>query len=95
MPLDPSAFAAAAGAFGCDLMLPAFGLTARPLGVLSWPPIGGRAEVPWWEVGLALALLIAAILGVRRLAGKVFRLGMLMYGKEPSWSEVRRWLREA
>jgi ABC-2 type transport system permease protein len=53
------------------------------------------AEVPWWEAGLALALLIAAILGVRRLAGKVFRLGMLMYGKEPSWSEVRRWLREA
>lgn len=27
--------------------------------------------------------------------GKVFRLGMLMYGKEPTWGEVRRWLREA
>ena len=27
-------------------------------------------------------------------AGKVFHLGMLMYGKEPTWAEVRRWMRE-
>jgi ABC-2 type transport system permease protein len=52
-------------------------------------------EVPWWEVGLASVLLVALGLVVRRGAGKVFRLGMLMYGKEPSWAEVRRWLREA
>jgi uncharacterized membrane protein AbrB (regulator of aidB expression) len=32
---------------------------------------------------------------VSRFAGKVFRLGMLMYGKEPSWAEVRKWVREA
>ncbi|HEY8470389.1 MAG TPA: ABC transporter permease [Longimicrobiales bacterium] len=52
-------------------------------------------DVPWWEGVLAAVLLIAAIALVRRSAGRVFRLGMLMYGKEPSWSEVRRWLREA
>jgi ABC-2 type transport system permease protein len=44
---------------------------------------------------LALFLLVAAIWLVRRAAGKVFRLGMLMYGKEPTWAEVRRWMREA
>lgn len=52
-------------------------------------------EVPWWEATLSTALLIGAILVLRRLAGRVFRLGMLMYGKEPSWAEVRRWMREA
>jgi ABC-2 type transport system permease protein len=52
-------------------------------------------DVPWWEVALAALLLVALGLVVRRAAGKVFRLAMLMYGKEPAWSEVRRWLREA
>jgi ABC-2 type transport system permease protein len=53
------------------------------------------AEVPWWETLAAAALLLGAIWLVRVAAARVFRLGMLMYGKEPSWTEVRRWLREA
>lgn len=52
------------------------------------------AEVPAWEVALAVALLAGAVWLLRRAAGRVFHLGMLMYGKEPTWSEVRRWLRE-
>ncbi len=51
-------------------------------------------EVPWWEVALALALLIAATWLLRRAAGKVFGLAILMYGKEPSWRETLRWIRE-
>lgn len=51
-------------------------------------------DVPLWEPAVALALLLAGIWLMRRAAGKVFRLGMLMYGKEPSWAEVRRWIRE-
>lgn len=53
------------------------------------------SEVPAWHVPLAAALLVVAIAFMRRMAGRVFRLGMLMYGKEPSWAEIRRWLREA
>jgi ABC-2 type transport system permease protein len=52
-------------------------------------------DVAAWEPALALLLLAGAIWLMRRAAGKVFRLGMLMYGKEPSWAEVRRWIREA
>ena len=52
-------------------------------------------DVPVWELIVSAAVLIGAILLARRIAGKVFAIGMLMYGKEPSWSEVRRWLREA
>lgn len=51
-------------------------------------------EVPAWEVALAVALLAGAVWLLRRAAGRVFHLGMLMYGKEPTWGEVRRWLRE-
>jgi len=89
-------------------MIPAFMAVSDPgagwirvLGVL--PPTSGTVmpvrllvtEVPWWEIALAAGLLIGAIWLVRRAAARVFRLGMLMYGKEPKWSEVRRWLREA
>ncbi len=51
-------------------------------------------EVPAWEVALAIVLLTGAVWLLRRVAGKVFHLGMLMYGKEPAWAEVRRWMRE-
>jgi ABC-2 type transport system permease protein len=52
------------------------------------------AEVAWWEVPLALVLLVAAIWIFRRAAGKIFAVGMLMYGKEPSVREIWRWARE-
>ncbi len=51
-------------------------------------------EVPWWEIALALTLLAVAIWLLRRAAGKVFGLAILMYGKEPSWRETLRWIRE-
>lgn len=88
-------------------MVPAFIAVSDPsagwIRVLSIvPPMSGAvlparllvAEVPWWEAGLAAALLLGGIGLIRRFAGRVFRLGMLMYGKEPSWAELRRWLRE-
>lgn len=68
-------------------VLPPFSASVMPARMLL-------ARVPAWEVALAVVLLIAAVWMLRRAAGKVFQLGMLMYGKEPSWSEVRRWLRE-
>jgi ABC-2 type transport system permease protein len=51
-------------------------------------------DVPAWETALAVLLLAGAVWLMRRAAGKVFHLGMLMYGKEPTWAEVRRWIRE-
>lgn len=64
----------------------------------SWTTLPVRmllTEVPWWEPLLALALLLGTIWLVRRAAGRIFALGMLLYGKEPSLAELRRWLREA
>ncbi len=42
------------------------------------------------ETGAALALLAATILFLRRLAGRIFEVGMLMYGKEPTIPEIWR-----
>ncbi len=47
-------------------------------------------SVPLWQTALACALLVATIAALRRFAGAVFRLGILMHGKEPSWSEMLR-----
>jgi ABC-2 type transport system permease protein len=74
---------------------------ARVLGLL--PPTAPTVmpvrlvltEVAAWEVLAAVAGLVAGIWLLRRTAGRVFRLGMLMYGKEPTWREIWRWARES
>ncbi|MGH9871263.1 MAG: ABC transporter permease [Pyrinomonadaceae bacterium] len=52
-------------------------------------------EVQAWEVCVALGLLLGTIWLLRRAAAKIFRLAMLMYGKEPSLAELGRWLYES
>ncbi|MBI1382900.1 MAG: hypothetical protein GC161_17640 [Planctomycetaceae bacterium] len=47
------------------------------------------------EVLAAAALLVLAILALRRAAGRVFALGIEMRGKEPTWGEMYRALRRS
>jgi ABC-2 type transport system permease protein len=49
--------------------------------------------VPWWQVGLSASLLVATFLGMTWIAGKVYRTGILMYGKKASYREIWKWLR--
>ena len=48
---------------------------------------------PFWQIALALVLSVLTTIGVIRLSAKIYRVGILMYGKRPSLKELRRWLR--
>jgi ABC-2 type transport system permease protein len=51
------------------------------------------APIPIWEIALSLVVLLGAIIVVMHLAGKVFEIGILMYGKSASLREIWRWAR--
>ena len=48
---------------------------------------------PWWQIGLSIALLAASIWGTIWIAARIYRIGILMYGKRPTLPEILRWLR--
>ena len=48
-------------------------------------------EVPLWQVVLSLVLLFLSFLGTSYFGGKIYRIGILMYGKKPSLKELWRW----
>jgi ABC-2 type transport system permease protein len=53
----------------------------------------GIAPPPFWQIALALGLSVLTTLWVIRFSAKIYRVGILMYGKRPSIRELRRWLR--
>ena len=50
---------------------------------------------PWWEVWLSIAVGLASVAGAVWVAAKVFRIGLLMYGKPPDLRTLARWIRAA
>ncbi|HEY6914362.1 MAG TPA: ABC transporter permease [Paludibacter sp.] len=50
-------------------------------------------DVPVWQIALSLAILVLSFIGTTWMAGKIYRTGILMYGKKPSWKELWKWLR--
>ncbi len=55
----------------------------------------GLDQVPVWEVGLSLLVLAGSLVVAVRASAKLFRVGVLLYGKRPTPREVLRWLRAA
>ena len=50
-------------------------------------------EVPLWQILLSCAINIVVLIGIFKLAGKIYRIGILLTGKKPRWSEVFGWLK--
>ncbi|HZL12399.1 MAG TPA: ABC transporter permease [Prolixibacteraceae bacterium] len=59
-----------------------------PVSMMVRIPFG----VPAWEIILSMSLLLATILGTIWMAGKIYRTGILMYGKKVSLKEIAKWL---
>jgi len=49
--------------------------------------------VPWWQMLLSIALLAVTVILIVKLAAKIYRVGILMYGKKPSYTEIIKWLK--
>ena len=50
---------------------------------------------PLWQIATSVALLCLTIVGVAWFAGRIYRVGILMYGKKPTLPEIVRWARRA
>lgn len=48
---------------------------------------------PFWQVALSIALMMATVYGLVFVCGRIYRVGILMYGKKPTMPELMRWLR--
>ena len=62
--------------------------------VLMWPRVVVGAA-PAWQIGLSYAGMALAVVGVAWVAGRIYKVGMLMAGKRPTVPELWRWVKEA
>lgn len=60
-----------------------------PISMVTRLPFG----VEWWEIALSLTLLTGFMLFMVYFAAKIYRVGILMYGKKPSIKEIWKWIR--
>ncbi len=60
-----------------------------PIVMLMRIPFG---EIALWEIALSVTILYASIFLLVLVAAKIYRIGILMYGKKPSWKQLYKWL---
>ncbi len=72
------------------------GLSLFPLftPILMWARVSGGG-VPGWQVVLSFVLMFFAILAIAWIAGRIYKVGILMAGKRPTVPELWRWIKEA
>jgi ABC-2 type transport system permease protein len=64
---------------------------SSPIVMMARIPFGVPGTVPWWQLGLSMSLLILGFIFTTWFAGKIYRTGILMYGKKPTWKEMVKW----
>jgi ABC-2 type transport system permease protein len=69
-------------------MVPFFSPVLMYLRIAVQPP-------PVWQIALSLALLVGTIAGILVLCARIYRIGILMYGKRPTLPEIVKWLKYA
>lgn len=62
-----------------------------PIVMMARVAYGVPGTVPYWQLALSMILLVVAFLFMVWFAGKIYRTGILMYGKKPTWKEMIKW----
>jgi ABC-2 type transport system permease protein len=60
-----------------------------PIVMMARIPFG----VPGWQIAISMVIMVITFLAFVWMAAKVYRTGILMYGKKSSWKEMWKWLR--
>lgn len=60
-----------------------------PIVMLMRIPFG----VPWWQLALSVGILIATFIFTVWFGSKIYRVGILMYGKKPTYKEILKWIK--
>lgn len=60
-----------------------------PIVMLMRIPFG----VPWWEILISMSILIITFIFMIWFASKIYRIGILMYGKKPTYKDLYKWLK--
>ncbi len=59
-----------------------------PVAMVARIPFG----VPYWQIGLAMLLLVLSTVAMVYIAGKIYRIGILMYGNKATMKELWKWI---
>ena len=51
-------------------------------------------DVPFWQIGLSILLMIGTFAGTMWLSAKIYSVGILSYGKSANWKELMKWIKE-
>ncbi|HTM65099.1 MAG TPA: ABC transporter permease [Flavipsychrobacter sp.] len=62
-----------------------------PIIMMARLPFGFPGTVAWWELALSVACMIGGFLFTTWLSAKIYRTGILMYGKKASWKDMLKW----
>ena len=61
--------------------------------IIVMPARMSLVEIPIWQFALSIVVNIGVMLAIFPFAGKIYRIGILLTGKKPQWSEVLKWLK--
>ena len=64
---------------------------SSPIVMMARIPYGVPTTVPWWQLIMSMALLAGGFLFTTWMAGKIYRTGILLYGKKPNWKTMWKW----
>ena len=62
-----------------------------PIVMMARIPFGVPGTVPYWQLGLSMFLLVLGFLITTWISAKIYRTGILLYGKKATWKEMWKW----